>query len=313
MSANLPSLTALRAFHAAGGHLSFQDAARSLNVTPSAISHQIRALEDWLGTPLFIRGARRIELTRAGKDLLRVCDRSFAALSTAALRLRKGTRQTLRISALPLITTSWLIPRLSSFEAMHPGIALEIDTTNKVVNLDRDGCDVAIRNLRSPTPGLVSRKLLDVSGVPVCTRRIAARLASPADLANETIIHVSARPASWSKWLAQAGYPALKPRLNLSFDTVPAALDAAAQGHGVALGMQPLMWEAPCARTLVVPFKGQPASMSAYYVVHRRADGGRSDVAAFVSWLTTEMAAYKLEVHGRRPAISGADARPSRA
>lgn len=296
----LPPLTALRAFHAAGRLGSFQAAARALGVTPSAISHQIRGLEEWLGTPLFTRGARRIELTKAGRALLRDTDGAFARIAGAAKRLKVSGGKQLRVSALPLITGAWLIPRLHRFEAKHPGITLEIETTNTISDLDRDGVDVAIRNLRAPTPGLAARKLLDVSGVPVCAPKIAAALKKPRDLAQQTLIHISARPDAWPAWLKSAGVAGLKAKRDLSFDTIPAALDAAARGHGVALGMHPLIWEAPVTKDLVAPFPTKIGSGSSYYVVHRKADGGRAEVKAFVDWITKEMAAFRA-THGGVP------------
>lgn len=291
----LPPLTALRAFHAAGREGSFQEAARTLGVTPSAVSHQIRGLEEWLGTPLFTRGARRIELTKAGRALLRESDLAFARIALASKRLRGAGGRKLRVSALPLITGAWLIPRLQDFEAKHPGITLEIETTNRIADLDREGIDVAIRNLRAPTPGLVARKLLDVTGVPVCSPKLLKALASPRDLAQQTLIHVSARPDAWDTWLTAAGVGRLKGKRDLSFDTVPAALDAAAGGHGIALGMHPLVWESPVAKDLVVPFALKVDSGASYYVVHRKADGGRAEVKAFVDWLVKAMAAFRAK------------------
>lgn len=295
MSDELPPLTALRAFHSAGRMLSFQEAARALNVTPSAISHQVRGLEEWLGTPLFTRGARRIELTKAGRELLRESETAFARLTAASKRLKASGGRKLRLSALPLITGAWLLPRLHRFEAKYPDIALEIETTNKISDLDRDGVDIAIRNLRAPTPGLVARKLLDISGVPVCAPKVAASLKTAHDLAGQTLIHISVRPDAWPSWLKRAGVPGLKAKRDLSFDTVPAALDAAARGHGVALGMHPLMWEAPITKELVVPFAAKVDSGASYYVVHRKADGGRPEVKAFVEWIVKEMAAFRAK------------------
>jgi LysR family glycine cleavage system transcriptional activator len=292
---DLPPLTALRAFHAAGRQGSFQEAARALAVTPSAVSHQIRGLEEWLGTPLFTRGARRIELTKAGRALLRDTEAAFTRIATASQRLRRAQGRKLRVSALPLITGAWLIPRLERFEAKHPDIALEIETTNRIADLDRDGVDVAIRNLRTPTPGVVARKLLDVRGVPVCAPKLLPSLKTPADLARHTLIHITARPDAWDAWLKAAGVAGMKAKRDLSFDTVPAALDAAARGHGVALGMHPLIWEAPIAKELAVPFAPKMDGGSSYYVVHRKADGGRPEVKAFVDWITKEMAAFRAK------------------
>lgn len=310
MAHDLPSLTALRAFQAAGKHLSFQAAARELNVTPSAVSHQIRSLEEWLGTALFTRGARRIALTQAGRQLLLACNLSFARLARATQRLRTGSGRKLRVSALPLFTGAWLIPRLQRFEQAHPGIALEIETSNRIADLDRDEIDIAIRNLRSPTPGLVARKLLDIRGLPVCTPGLAAALETPADLAGQTLIHVSARASAWPAWLAQMGLPDLKARRNLSFDTVPAALQAAAQGHGVALGMDPIIWDSPSASGLVAPFPHPVPGESSYYIVHRRADGTRRDVKAFVDWVQKEMTLYLATVRRRTQGQARGAAKP---
>jgi len=300
----LPPLTALRAFQAAGRCGSFQEAARDLGVTPSAISHQIRGLEEWLGAALFTRGARRVELTKDGKAMLRETERAFGRIAVAAARLRaRHGGKKLKVSTLPLFTSAWLIPRLQSFEARHPDIVLDIETTNRVADLEREGIDVAIRNLRSPTPGLVSRKLLDVRGVPVCAPKLLkgnVPLKVPADLARHTLIHVTARPDAWATWLKGAGVKSMKAKRDLSFDTIPAALDAAARGHGVALGMHPLIWESPVARSLAVPFAPPIEGDASYYVVHRKADRGRAEVKAFVEWLTKEMAAFRAK-HGAIP------------
>jgi LysR family glycine cleavage system transcriptional activator len=292
----LPPLTALRAFHAAGTRLSFQEAARELGVTASAISHQIRALEEWLETPLFTRMARQIAFTPAGKRFHREVAAAFDSLHAAAARARGGTKPVkLKISALPLITNVWLIPRLAAFEQLHPNITLSIQTENRIADFERDDVDIGIRNMRKPTPGLVARKLLDIRLVPVCARKLttgANALREPKDLAKHTLIHVSARPETWRRWLALVGLEGLKPKREISFDTVPAALEAAARGHGVTLGMSPLVWEAPVAASLVVPFAPRVEGEASYYVVHRRSDRARPEVRAFVDWLSKEMAAF---------------------
>ncbi len=300
----MPPLTALRAFHAAGELLSFQEAARQLGVTPSAISHQVRTLEEWLETPLFSRMARRIELTRDGKRFHRAVSAAFADISTAASRVHGGKRTTLKISALPLITNAWLIPRLASFEEKHPNISLAIETENRIADFERDDVDVGIRNVRAPTPGLFARKLLDIRLVPLCARKLATganALRAPKDLVHHTLIHVSARPDAWGRWLAAVGLPKLKPKRDLRFDTVPAALEAAARGHGVVLGMSPLVWEAPATASLVVPFAPKVEATSSYYVVHRKADRARPEVKAFIEWLTKEMASF-VRTHKAIPA-----------
>src|SRR5437016_5039748 len=252
----LPPLTALQAFHAAGITGSFQAAARALSVTPSAISHQVRALEHWLGKPMFTRQVRQISLTPDGRAFLGIVGRSFGRIRVAADRMRANEvgSVTLRISALPLFTSVWLIPRLEAFDRDHPNIVLEIDTTNRIIDFTREAIDLAIRNATGPTPGLQYRKLLDVRPVPLSTRKLRDQLRVPADLAQQTLIHVSARQGGWARWLAAVGCEGLRARRDLTFDSVPAALEAAARGHGIVLGMDPITWDAPVAHKLVPAF-----------------------------------------------------------
>ena len=295
---SLPPLTALRAFHAAGLKGSFEAAALALAVTPSAISHQIRALERWLGKPLFLRQVRHVELTRDGRAFLKVVDHSFGRIRTAADRLRaaENTRATVRISALPLFTSAWLIPRLEAFERAHPEIVLDIDSTNQIVDFGREPVDLAIRNIGKPTPGLEHRKLLDVRPVPMCTAKLRKQLYRPADLARHTLIHVSARPSSWSRWLAVVGCAGLNPRRELTFDSVTAAMEAAAHDRGVVLGMDPIAWDAPIASKLVRALPERVEGTASYYLVCRKADLARPKVRTFVDWLTAEMAAYRRQL-----------------
>jgi LysR family glycine cleavage system transcriptional activator len=288
---SLPPLNALQAFHAAGVAGSFQGAARALNVTPSAISHQIRGLEEWLERPLFLRGTRQVTLTREGKALLKTVSAAFARIAQTSENVRGARGSVLRISALSLFTNAWLIPRLGYFEKKHPDISLEIETTNRVVDLAREKIDIAIRNLREVPQGLAAIKLLDVRPVPMCTAKTAALLKTPSDLAEQTLIHLSSRRGVWSAWLRAVGCGGLKSRRKLVFDTMPAALEAAAQGRGVAIGIDGLMqeWE----KTLVRPFAHRVPGDASYYLVHRKGDGVRPDIRAFTGWVTDEMAAFK--------------------
>jgi LysR family glycine cleavage system transcriptional activator len=290
MAQALPSLVTLRAFATAGRLESLREAARVLNVTPSAISHQVRALETWVGAPLFERHARRVQLTPVGARLSAELNEGFQSLEKAVSRAAAASTDTrLRISALPLFTSVWLAPRLHGFEIAHPGLSIEIDTANRIADLDREEADIGIRNITTPTTGLTARKLLDLRSVVLCAPETAARLKTPADLAGETLIHISARPGSWAGWLKSAGLDDLKPRSNLSFDAIPPALEAAAQGRGVVLGLDPLVRDAPAAARLSAPFGPSSRSAGAYFVVHRRADRARPIVAAFVDWIVREM------------------------
>jgi LysR family glycine cleavage system transcriptional activator len=294
----LPPLSALQAFHAAGLARSFQQGAHALSVTPSAISHQIRVLEQWLGKPLFLRQVRQVQLTAEGRALLKVIDTSFGRIRIAAGRLRAtdcGPTK-LRISALPLFTSAWLIPRLESFERLHSDIVLDINTTNRVIDFAREPVDLAIRNAERPTPGLEHHKLLDIRPVPICTPKLCRQLREPADLARQTLIHVSARSGGWARWLEAVGCAELQPRRELTFDSVTAAMEAAARGRGILLGMDPIAWEAPISSKLVRALPNRVEGNSSYYLVYRKPDLARPKVRTFVEWLLAEMASYKREL-----------------
>jgi LysR family transcriptional regulator, glycine cleavage system transcriptional activator len=244
-----------------------------------------------------------VELTRDGRAFLKVVDQSFGRLRTAADRLRaaENTRTTLRISALPLFTSAWLIPRLEAFEREHPNIVLNIDSTNRVVDFGRELVDLAIRN-EKPTPGLEHRKLLDVRPVPMCTAKLRQQLCRPTDLARHTLIHVSGRPSSWARWLAAVGCAGLHPSRELTFDSVTAALEAAAHDRGIVLGMDPIAWDAPITSKLVRALSERVEGTASYYLVCRKTDLARPKVRAFVNWLTTEMAAYRRQLKRERGA-----------
>jgi LysR family transcriptional regulator, glycine cleavage system transcriptional activator len=196
---DLPAYSTLRAFVAAARRESVRAAADELDVTPSAVSHQIRILEDWVGQLLFVRTARQIQLTSLGRTLFRRLDAGFCAIAEAAKSARAGARDgSLRISALPLITSIWLVPRLQKFEDLcakeGAEVVIEIDTRNALADFETDNVDVAIRNAHRPSANLVSHKLLDVRVVRLCAARVADKIERPADLSRVTLIHISARP-----------------------------------------------------------------------------------------------------------------------
>jgi LysR family glycine cleavage system transcriptional activator len=304
-----PALSTLRAFAAAGRHESVRQAADELGVTPSAVSHQLRILENWIGAALFVRAPRRIRLTPLGRTLFGKVNAGFETITRAVAAARHGARDTsLRVSALPLFASVWLIPRLERFhricEKAGTEISIDLDTTSALVDFDSDTVDVAIRNVRRPTANLVSRKLLDLSAVPLCAASVAQRLASPDDLAGATLIHISGRRDGWQRWLEACGLGHIQARRNLSVDTVPAALEAAAAGRGVMLGIDPLVWDAPVASRLVIPFKTQRVGAGAFFVVYRSGDRSRRAVKLFADWIEAEMKADR-----RRLAMNSRNAR----
>ena len=288
----MPPLTTLRTFAAAARRESVREGAAALGVTPSAVSHQIRVLENWIGAALFTRSIRQVRLTPLGRDLYLGIEQGFAGIARALAAARvAASNSTLRISALPLFTSVWLIPRLERFQARAPDLAIRIDTSNALADLDAGEIDIAIRNIPDADPRLVCRKLLDLRVVPLCSQALSERVTCADDLAHVTLIDIAAGPNGWTQWLAAAGCGHVTGQSRLSFDTIPAALEAAAMGRGVVLGLDPLVWDASAARDLVVPFGAAPQSGGAYFVVHRRSDHARRAVRLFCDWIAEEMKA----------------------
>jgi len=289
-----PALTTLQAFVVAARHESIRHAADELGITASAVSHQIRKLEDWIGAAVFVRAPRQIRLTPLGKRLYRRMRGGFDVIEKAVVSARESTADSiLRVSALPLFTNSWLIPRLERFDAVcaraRLKISIEIDTSNALTDFGTSRVDVAIRNLMRPDANLVSRKLIDLGAVPLCAPRVARSLTRPEDLEGVTLIHISARPDSWQRWMELSGLRPIEPRANVSFDTIPAALEAALAGRGVMLGLDPFIWDVPAVSRLVIPFKIKRISAGSFYVVYRRSDRMRRAVSMFADWLVDEI------------------------
>jgi LysR family transcriptional regulator, glycine cleavage system transcriptional activator len=292
MKRDAPSFAALRTFAAAARRQSFRDAGLELGLTPSAVSHQVRAVEDWVGAPLFLRQVRQVRLTPLGETLSARLSQAFFDIDTALGQAKRQSASTrLRIAALPLFTNVWLVPRLARFEALHPDLSLSIDTDARVVDLEKGEADIAIRNVAAVTPGLFGRKLLDLRATPLCTPEVAEAVRAPKDLAGAHVIDLSVGRAGWPEWFEAAGCKGLKPGRTLTFDNIPSAIDAAAQGRGVLLGLLPLVLDAPNASQLVAPLKHPPVDAGAYFVVCRKEDRASATVQAFMHWLIQEMRA----------------------
>ncbi len=302
----LPPLSALVAFERAAVELSFRRAARALALSPSAISHQIRGLEERFGVRLFARGGRVVRLTPDGEIYLQSVRAALALLEGAnrdMLRRGRGGPAQLRVSALPFFTSAVIIPALGDFERRHPDVALQIEGTHQYADFDGSGVDVAIRYGRERSTGLRLEPLVDVSSLPVCAPGLlSSGLRAPADLAGQVLIHVSPQPRAWSAWLKQVGLPSLAPRGEIWFDSVPAALEAAEHGLGVALAMHPLIkgWRGFGA-TLVAPFDLPAGRTETLYFVSRPEQFQEKKVAAFRRWLVTAVQRVAAAPNPRPP------------
>lgn len=302
----------MRAFVAAARHLSFATAAKELHVTPAAISHQLKSLEEHLGRSLFRRLARGLELTRAGQSLYPKLHAGFDLLGEALEEMRASEEPgTLSVSAAPSFATRWLAPRLHRFVAAHPELDVTINASTRLIDPKKDAieagdalagspmddADIVVRFGTGAYPGYRVDQLVSVSVTPMCSPRLAAGeqpLRSNADLRRHVLIHdnVSFDDGRdlWDAWLEAAGVDGVDTSGGLRFSHAMLALDAAADGMGVALGMPVLAGADLAAGRLVAPLKLSLPLQFAYYIVSDETASARSDVAAFRNWLLAEAA-----------------------
>ncbi len=292
MSTPLPTLNGLQMFEAAARHLSFTRAAEELNVTQTAVSHQIRRLEEQLGVRLFVRLNRKLALTREAQDYIPAIRTAFEDLRLATERLRRARADdVLTVSTTMSLAAKWLVPRLGRFQEANPGIDVRISTSMRLVDFRREEIDVAIRFGHGEWPGLRATWLMAEDIFPVCSPGLLAGakpLARPEDLARHTLLHVGTRRDEWQLWLTAAGVPGeLAARPSLTFDQRLMALQAAMDGLGVALGYQRIVEADLAAGRLVVPFDitAPRAGQAGYYVVAPRETADVPRIARFREWL----------------------------
>ena len=294
----IPPLTALLAFERAAAHLSFRRAARDLSLSPSAISHQIRGLEQQFGAKLFVRGARSVRLTADGERYFAKISVALAALQAAGREMmqhRRDAGSELWISSLPFFTSTVLIPALPEFKRRHPGLTLRIEATHQYADFNASRVDVAIRYGREQSTGLKFEPLVAVKGLPVCAPALVRRgLRSPDDLSRQVLIHLTTQPRAWPAWLKEAGIADLTPRGHLWLDSVPAMLEAAEQGLGVTLGMSPLIKARPGFRKkLVAPFDFEPSHFETIYLVSRTEQARDRRIGALRRWIVEAVGSAK--------------------
>ncbi len=283
----LPSLNGLRAFEAAARHMSFTRAAAELNVTQTAISHQIKRLEEQLGIPLFVRGNRALALTRAAQGYLPQVRSAFEDLRRATARLRRPENEdVLTVSTTASLATKWLVSRVAAFQDANPGIEIRITTSAAMVDFQRDEVDMAVRFGRGHWPGLRADWLMAEDIFLVCSPALALSLHRPEELANHTLLHSTVPREDWQLWLTAAGLPAeIAARRGLMFDQTFMAVQAAMEGLGVALGRTHLVEADIAAGRLVVPFATVLPQDAGYYVVVPEAAADSPGIARFRDWL----------------------------
>jgi LysR family glycine cleavage system transcriptional activator len=301
-------LPAVRAFDAAARHLSFSLAAEELNVTQSAVSKQVRVLEDFLQQALFVRMTRKIALTSFGELFYVDIAAGLDLLEKAATRMRPEARLTLRISLPQSLASIWLMPRLSSFSEMYPNIDVRVSASMDPANLAHEDLDVAIRLGRLPgkrylpnQPVVPHELVQDWTGVnatylwdevltPVVSAKLlgqSAPLKTPADLRHYKLLHVALRPTAWRDWFRtkDVPYPA-KP--SMEFGHFFMALEAARRGSGVALIPKLFLDSLESRGDMVFPFESTVKSAGEYYFLCREKRKNDSTIRLFRKWLLTQ-------------------------
>ena len=291
-------LNALRAFEASARHLSFVKASEELSVTPAAVSHQVKKLEEYLGLPLFRRLSRGLLLTESGQLLLSELREVFLRLDKAMERvIDSDSRGTITVSVAPTFAVMWLIPRLQNFYTLHPDIDVRISTSLGLVDFQRDDFDAAIRLGSGQWFGLEAIKLFDESVTPMCSPRLLEgpdAIKSPDDLRKHVLLHNHSMDydpdaPTWAAWLEAAGASGVDAFRGTHFSLPDHGLQASIDGAGVVLGWRSLAATDVAAGRVVEPFDLALPLGSSFYLVYPEAHALRPNIAAFRDWLMQEV------------------------
>lgn len=300
----LPPLNMLRAFEAAARLESVTQAAQELHVTQSAVSHQIKALETWLGVPLVQRSGRGLGLTAEGAAYLPSLRSAFDQLANATARLQRPLRRnTLSVNSMASLSAQWLIPQLAGFCAEVPGVDVQLATTVSSTEFDPAAYDVSIRCFTDTELATLRQRaawreaafgaFLPNTLTPVCSPQVLAalpRLAEPVDVLSRTLLHSRSTPLVWQDWLGLAGLAAQPPRHLVTFDHAHLAVQAAMQGMGIALGNLLQLREELASGLLHAPFPSLALCDRTHYWIMAPHATQNPHAVAFCQW---------LERHGR--------------
>lgn len=294
----MPALDLLVGFEAAARHLSFTRAGEELHLTQSAVSRQIKELEDQLGVALFQRGHRALALTEAGKQFYASAAQVLTTMRAATDRLRaQAGKRALSVTTTHSFAAMWLIPRLAGFTRAHPDVDVRITAETRVQDLDRDRLDIAIRHGPAALAGSSAVRLFGERVFPVCSPRLLSDskrpLVNPVDLKNHVLLQYDDPEGRhpwlhWKSWLEIERIADLRPAGTMTFSGYEQIIPAAVAGHGVALGRSPLMKDLLNSGELVAPFKSSADPARAYYAIVAKNASGRPEVADFMAWLKRE-------------------------
>src|ERR671936_285756 len=296
----MPSLDLLTGFEAAARHLSFTKAGEELFLTQSAVSRQIKELEDQLGVALFHRRHRALVLTEAGQQFYAAAAQVLTTKRNATSRLKATSgRKPLSVTTTHSFPALWLIPGLAGFTRTHPDVDVRITAETRVQDLECDGLDIALRHGPASLAGPNAVRLFGERVFPVCSPKLLRDkkrpLEKPADLKHHCLLQYDDPEGRhpwlhWKTWLEVEGIADLRPAGTLTFSGYEQIIPAAVAGHGVALGRTPLVKDLLASKELVAPFKSSADPARAYFVIVSKNAAARPEVGEFVEWLKAEAA-----------------------
>jgi LysR family glycine cleavage system transcriptional activator len=302
----LPPFHALRAFEAAGRHLSFARAADELGVSPAAVSQHIQQMEEFAGQPLFRRLGRRVELTDAGLAALSHVAAAMASLGEAARVMRLPLRgQRVSVSVAPSFAIKWLVPRLERFKELHPDVEVWVSADMGLVDFAVADVDLAIRYGAGGYADAQAQQLLSESVVPICSPSLiegSDGLKTPADLSRFALLHDDSPDRdpscpTWPMWLQARGLDVEHARKGLRFNQSSMIVEAAIAGKGVGLAKRQLAATDIAAGRLVTPFEIADTPINfAYWIVWRRGRTFSPGLKAFMDWLRDEAGAAEADI-----------------
>jgi LysR family transcriptional regulator, glycine cleavage system transcriptional activator len=308
---HLPPLDLIRGFEAAARSLSFTKAAEELAITQSAVSRQIRALEEHLGVALFERRPRSLALTEEGRTLFRAASESLERLQQATDRVRADAEAPhLTVTTTGGFASLWLIPRLRSYTALHPEVDVRISATYKTVDLERSLVDVAVRYVPEEEAPEGAIRLFGEELFPVCSPALQTEGAHPLrsldDLRHHALLHIDEAMGflDWDTWLEAQGHPDLAPAASIRFDSYEQMIQAALGAQGVAMGIGRLVGALLDQGKLVAPFARSLTGSRAYMLIRSRTTGERPHVKAFVDWLVEQASAVSVAAERPRSRVS---------
>ncbi|WP_036200499.1 transcriptional regulator GcvA [Marinomonas profundimaris] len=293
----LPPLNSLRCFESAARHGSFNKAAKELSVTPSAISHQIKGLESFLGLELFRRTKRKVILTEAGESYLKPIKSIFEQLEDATSELKSKQKSgSLRLAVAPAFLTRWLMPRMQSFQDRYPDIQIEISSSTGLIDFSANDIDMAVYFGNGDWEDVEAYYLRPARLAPVCNPKLIKAdqpINTPEDMRFYPLLHVTKRKDEWHDWLQQHDLDPKLFRRGLMFSSGSLTAGAAAQGLGISLTDPELIMPEIEAGSLKVLFNQHLITNRSFYLVYEKRRSVTSAMSAFKEWIIEEMVGNK--------------------